>query len=150
VWFDGWVIPKTTRNERAAKEFVDFMTRTDIGIRNSIEIVYTSALSKEALIASEGTNYDAIALLIENEYDPEEYFADEIRYPDIFDARFGMMRDFGANNRAVVSMWERVKVTDNSTDLIIITAVCAGVVALFVAGVMLVQSARGKRRKIEE
>ena len=140
VWFDGWVIPKTTRNERAAKEFVDFMTRTDIGIRNSIEIVYTSALSKEALIASEGTDYDAIALLIENEYDPEEYFADEIRYPDIFDARFGMMRDFGANNRAVVSMWERVKVTDNSTDLIIITAVCAGVVALFVAGVMLVQS----------
>ena len=150
VWFDGWAIPKSSSNKDAAVEFINFMTRPDIGIRNSIEIVYTSALSRESLIASEGTEYDAIALLIENEYDPEEYFADEARYPDIFDAKFGMMRDFGANNRAVVSMWERVKVTDNSGTLLIITGVCAGATGLVLGGLTIIQRMKGRRRLIKE
>lgn len=150
VWFDGWAIPKSAENKLAAVEFVNFMTRPDIAIRNSIEIVYTSAIDKETFIQSEGTDYDAIALLVENEYDPEEYFADENRYPDMSDPKYGMMRDFGANNRAVVSMWEKVKVTDNSVDLLIIIGVCAGATGLTLGGVWLAQNVRGRRRRVED
>lgn len=146
VWFDGWVIPKAAKNPEAAKIFIDYLCRPDIAMRNAMEIGYTCSLSAEALKESEGTEYDAIAILEENEYDVDEYFDDERRYPDTTEDRFAMMRDYGENNNAVVSSWEKVKVSDFSTELLIILGVILGMCALVVLGFTVVTNIQSKRK----
>ena len=43
VWFDGWVIPKFAQNTKAAKYWINFMSRPDIVIRNVDVTGYVSA-----------------------------------------------------------------------------------------------------------
>ncbi|MDD4839275.1 MAG: extracellular solute-binding protein [Clostridia bacterium] len=104
IWFDGWVVPNCANNNLAALMFIDYMCAPENGIWNSMEIGYTSAISKELLQSNE----DAISAITECEYDVDEYFSDERRYPEITD-KLGVMHDFGKNNNAVVAMWERAK-----------------------------------------
>lgn len=135
VWFDGWAIPKSAQNIGAAKEFINFMCRPDIAMRNMMEIGYTSAVDSDVFINGTGDeSVAAIESLVENEYiyeideadkeddgiyynldgvwyDMTEFFADERRYPEFGTevTNLGVMKDFGDSNDAVVSMWERVK-----------------------------------------
>ena len=106
IWFDGWAILKNAQNVDAAYMFIDYLCRPEIAIRNAMAIGYTSGLDKNAMLASEET----LAIVEENEYDIEEYFSDELRYPDIASATvLGVMKDFGERNSATIEMWERVK-----------------------------------------
>ena len=106
VWFDGWVMLKDAPNPTAAYMFMDYLCRPEIAIRNSMAIGYTSAISKEVLLENE----DVLAIVEENEYDVEEFFGDELRYPDLENATLlGVMKDFGERNSATIEMWERVK-----------------------------------------
>jgi len=104
IWYDGWVIPTSVNNKLAAMMFIDYMCSPMSGIRNSMAIGYTSAVSKDLLQNDE----EVCAFIEDNEYDLEEYFSDEGRYPEINDT-LGVMRDFGAKNDAVVQMWQRAK-----------------------------------------
>ncbi len=106
IWFDGWAILKNAQNVKAAYMFIEYLCRPEIAIRNAMAIGYTSGLDKNAMLASEET----LAIVEENEYDVEEYFSDELRYPDIASATvLGVMKDFGERNSATIEMWERVK-----------------------------------------
>lgn len=106
IWFDGWVMLKDAQNVKAAYMFIDYVCRPDIAMRNAMAIGYTSAVDKDVFMASE----EALAILEENEYDSEEFFGDERRYPDIkSNDNLGVMKDFGERNASTIEMWERVK-----------------------------------------
>lgn len=146
IWFDGWVMPKTAQNEAAAYMFLDYLCRPDVAMSNSMAIGYTSAVDKEVL----RNDADAIAILTENEYDAEEFFADEIRYPEATE-KLGVMKDFGDMNEAAVTMWENVKSSNQS--LLWILWVVLGVVGAAAIGVaiyFLVVKKKGARRVVRK
>lgn len=104
IWYDGWCIPTSVNNKLAAMMFIDYMCQPMSAARNSMEIGYTSAADKELL-----QNDDEVCeFLEENDYDVDEYFDDEGRYPEI-NEKLGVMRDFGARGEALVGMWQRAK-----------------------------------------
>ena len=43
VWFDGWVIPKYAKNVKAARYWINFMSRPDVVIRNVDATGYVSS-----------------------------------------------------------------------------------------------------------
>ncbi|MDR0854880.1 MAG: extracellular solute-binding protein [Christensenellaceae bacterium] len=108
-FFDGWVIPKSCQNEKAATYFLSFLCRKDIATRNMVYIGYTSAVDPALLAEDE----DVIAILNENGWETDEdiadFFADENRYPDMTDENLALMHDFGSKEKVVEEMWERVK-----------------------------------------
>ncbi|MDE7373344.1 MAG: extracellular solute-binding protein, partial [Clostridia bacterium] len=124
IWYDGWVIPKTVNNKLAAMMFIEYMCRPMSGIRNSMEVGYSSAVAKEKLqsdadvckfiVDSYTFDENGKPYEVDKEtgdiiyYDYNEYFEDTRRYPEI-DETLGVMRDFGAKNETVVQMWQRAK-----------------------------------------
>lgn len=142
VWYDGWAIPTCVNNKLAAMMFIDYMCNPDCAIRNSMEIGYTSAANKNIL----RSNDDVLAILEENEYDPEddfsEFFDDERRYPNIEDedvyAKLGVMKDFGDNTEVLVQMWQRAKsgsTVDYNLFYIILAVVGIILLALLIYGI---------------
>lgn len=130
IWFDGWVIPKNAQNVEAAYMFLDYLCRPDVAMKNSMYIGYTSAISPAALQADS----TAMAILADNEYTAEEFFGDEIRYPDMSDASLGVMKDFGDRNADAIAMWVRVKSPDDA-DLMWILWLVLGILGAAAIGV---------------
>ena len=141
VWFDGWVMSKNAKNKEAAMEFINYLCMPEVAIKNAIYIGYTSAVDKEHL----ENNQAVIDMLVENEYDSEEFFSSEIRYPDINSESFGVMKDFGKSNEEMVTMWERVKSSGDNMGTLLIVFV--GVVIIWVALIFIVIMAKNKRKK---
>ncbi|MBQ7623321.1 MAG: ABC transporter substrate-binding protein [Bacteroidales bacterium] len=111
VWFDGWVIPKYAKNIKAAKYWINFMSRPDIVIRNVNVTGYVSVSgAPEVLEAFTKEEFDTIDL---------SYFfgpgADSVRvnpvlYPDRADIeRSTQEHDWGERTPRLVEMWSRVK-----------------------------------------
>lgn len=149
IWFDGWVVTKASKNKDAAQEFINFLCRPDIAMLNAMEIGYTSSVSEQAIRDSEGTDEDGIAIITDCEYDVDEFFDDETRYPDINDEKLGVMKDFGESNKTLVSMWERVKAADDGMGtLITIMIILVAVIALGVATIFIIKGAGKKKRRV--
>ncbi|MCM1042750.1 MAG: extracellular solute-binding protein [Corallococcus sp.] len=155
IWFDGWVMPKSAQNKRAAKIFIDFLNSPYVAAQNMVEIGYSSAVDKDEIKG----NSDAMSVLCEayNVNAPEyfqaeeaehkydytlekftEYFFSDIRYPDVTDERLGVMHDFGSQNNNVVMMWETVRSTGITAWAllgwtVLALAVAAGVIAIIYA-----------------
>lgn len=144
VWFDGWALLKDSENKSAAYLFLEFMCAPEIGMRNAMEIGYTSAIDKDVMMASP----HAIKILTDNEYDAEEFFSDEIRYPDIDNASYGVMKDFGSKNDNAVAMWERVKAHGNKTWILIVVIAAVVVVGGGVAAFLIIRNKKGSKRKV--
>lgn len=146
IWYDGWCIPTSVNNKLAAMMFIDYMCRPMSSVRNSVAIGYTSATGKNVLQADE----DVLAYLEDCEYDTDEYFADEGRYPVINDT-LGVMRDFGKRNDVVVNMWQRAK-SGNGVDVNLwyIIAAIVGVIALVVGGYFATQAIKLRPRKLKK
>lgn len=148
IWFDGWVIPKKVRNERAALEFINYMCRPESAILNMMEICYTSAVAKDVLL----NNDFVVEVLLENEYvyeetleeDLEAFFSDEIRYPELSE-KLGVMRDFGDKSEAAIMMWENIK-PGSTVPLVIILSVLVGLIGMAVIAYILINKFRGIRR----
>ena len=64
IWYDGWIVPTTVRNELAAVMFIDYMCRPDSAARNTSYICYTSAVARDKV----RSDPDAIAALLDVEY----------------------------------------------------------------------------------
>lgn len=145
IWYDGWCIPTSVNNKLAAMMFIDYMCRPMSSVRNSVAIGYTSATGKDVLQADE----DVLAYLEDCEYDTDEYFADEGRYPVINDT-LGVMRDFGKRNDVVVNMWQRAK-SGNGVDVNLwyIIAAIVGVIAVVVGGYFAAQAIKLRPRKLK-
>lgn len=126
VWFDGWFIPKCTTKRDVANAWIEFCSIPSISARNMIYVGYSSAVDKEILQEDE----EVLALLEENEYDVEEFFSWDVRYPDISNPDFGMMADYGDANTRMTIMWETVKAATpkGSMPLWSITLICFGVI----------------------
>ena len=144
IWFDGWVIPTTCQNEKAALAFIEYNCLPEVAIANAIEIGYTCGINPEVLKANENVK----AALYEAEYDVDEYFSDIVRYPDMTDVTLGMMHDFGDDQVAVMVMWERVKATKTSATLWIVLGSVAGVVVIGVALFFIIKNKKGSKGRV--
>lgn len=144
IWFDGWVIPTTCQNEKAALAFIEYNCLPEVAIANAIEIGYTCGINPEVLKANENVK----AALYEAEYDVDEYFSDIVRYPDMTDVTLGMMHDFGDDQVAVMAMWERVKATKTSATLWIVLGSVAGVVVIGVALFFIIKNKKGSKGRV--
>ena len=165
IWYDGWVIPKTVNNKLAAMMFIEYMCRPMSGIRNSMEVGYSSAVAKEKLqsdsdvcefiVDSYTFDEDGKPYEVDKEtgeviyYDYHDYFEDERRYPVINDT-LGVMRDFGARNDTLVQMWQRAKSGAGiETSLWWILLVIVLGVGLAVGGYFALQALKLRPRKIK-
>ncbi|MBP5636550.1 MAG: ABC transporter substrate-binding protein [Bacteroidales bacterium] len=145
VWFDGWVIPKYAQNIKAAKYWINFLSRPDIVVRNVDACGYVSV---------SGTP-EVLEAFVDEECDPLDltYFFgagyDSVRvssvlYPDKADIdRATQEHDWADNTVKLIEMWGRVKGDNASatTYIIIGIAVVAGIAAVVMA------NANKKRRK---
>lgn len=145
IWYDGWCIPTSVNNKLAAMMFIDYMANPLSSIRNSMAIGYTSAAAKDVLKA----DADVVDFIIDNEYDVDEYFGNEGRYP-VIDDTLGVMRDFGDRNDVVVNMWQRAKSGAHvDANLWYVIVAIVGAVGLCVALYFTVQALKTRPRKIK-
>lgn len=146
IWYDGWCIPTSVNNKLAAMMFIDYMCRPLSSVRNSVAIGYSSATAKTLL----ENDADVCAYLEDCEYDVEEYFADEGRYP-VINETLGVMRDFGKRNDVVVNMWQRAKSGDGvDANLWYVILAIVGAVALVVGVYFIVQAIKLRPRKMKK
>ncbi|MCR5018355.1 MAG: ABC transporter substrate-binding protein [Bacteroidales bacterium] len=144
VWFDGWVIPKYAKNIKAAKYWINFLSRPDIVVRNVDACGYVSV---------SGTP-EVLEAFVDEECDPLDltYFFgpgyDSVRvsavlYPDKADIdRATQEHDWGENTAKLIEMWSRVK-GDNASA---ITYVIIGVALVAGIGAVVFANASKKRR----
>lgn len=150
IWFDGWIMHKDAGNVRAAEEFLEFVCRPEIAMRNMMYIGYSSAVAPEVLKESP----EAMEVLYDNEYD-DDYFLDERVYPQVNAdnlSRMGVMRDFGERRSDLSTMWESVKSSTGLGNLwIVIVAVLAVALGLllFVVASFLITDIKKSRRYIK-
>ena len=139
IWFDGWVVPKTynSNHMEAIKIFINWLNRPEVAAQNLLEIGYTPAIAPDVLqgsdeamqILMESYDYD-----FDNEDDYDEFVSEFFDYKDVIDGSnwrypfesapierdqtnpfdrsidtLGVMRDFGANNKKVVTMWNHAR-----------------------------------------
>ncbi len=147
IWFDGWIMHKDAGNVRAAKEFLEFVCRPEIAMRNMMYIGYSSAIDPEVLQNSA----EAMEVLYDNDYD-DEYFLDERVYPQVNAdnlSRMGVMRDFGEKRADVSTMWESVKSSTGLGNLwvviVVVLAVAVGLLLFVVVSFMITDIKKSRR-----
>ncbi len=130
IWYDGWVIPKYSRNVKAASYFINYLCQPGIAMRNMDAIGYVSAVATpEILEAKTDTTIEQFSDL--------SYFfgpgADSIQinpvqYPDKkVVQRCAMIRDFGDRTELVLEMWSRVKGDNLNTGIVLLIFAVFGV-----------------------
>jgi len=142
VWFDGWVIPKGCKNERAALMLMDFLCDPVNAIKNMMYICYTSAVDKKVIGASE----EACEIILEYYVSVDELFDDPIQYPELTE-NLGIMHDFGDQADNAIMMWESIK-PSKTVELAIILAILIGTAGLTAGGYILYSHLKGKKRRI--
>ena len=148
VWFDGWVIPKYSRNVKAASWFINYMCRPDIALRNMDAIGYVSAVATdeilEAKIDSTLETYSDLSYFFGPHADSVQ--VDPIQYPsrEVIE-RCAVIRDFSNKEdlEKVLEMWSRVKGDNLNAGLVLFIFAVIGV--LFVS--LLVNKIRKYRRQ---
>ena len=130
VWFDGWVIPKYAKNERAARYFIDYMCMPENAIRNMDATGYVSVVTTEEVLEAVNSpedweeTIDLSYLFVDGEGNPIEgsecAYVDPVLYPDrsVID-RCGVMHDSGERTDKMLEMWSRVKGDNLSTGMLV-------------------------------
>ena len=72
VWFDGWCVPKNAKNVELAVEFMNFLSRPEIVVRNMSYIGYTSGVGGQEVFDNAIDWYGACTLE-ESELAYEDY-----------------------------------------------------------------------------
>lgn len=127
IWFDAWVMPKGA-NKELAEEFLNFISKPEIAVKNMDYIGYTSAVAGDAImdLVEELYGDDTGNKEVDLSYFFENTLTDSSRavlktndelisqllaqYPDYsMVLRCGIMEDFGEQNDAVIAMWQRIK-----------------------------------------
>lgn len=137
VWFDGWVIPKYAKNERAARYFIDYMCMPENAIRNMDATGYVSVVATEEVLEAMRddeleTVCDLSYFFVDDNYEPLEgcdsVHIDDVLYPDrSVIERCGVMHDSGDRTDKMLEMWSRVKGDNLSTGMLV------GIIVFFVA-----------------
>ncbi|MCR4824861.1 MAG: ABC transporter substrate-binding protein [Bacteroidales bacterium] len=150
VWFDGWVIPKYAKNTKAAKYWINFMSRPDIVIRNVDVTGYVSVSgASEVLEAFTDDSYEPLDLSYFFGPQADSVCADPVLYPDRADIeRSTQEHDWGARTPDLVAMWGRVKGENASASTgIVIGVVLAAALAFAVYKRLNNRRGSKKRRK---
>ena len=130
VWFDGWVIPKYAQNVKAAKYWINFMSRPDIVIRNVEVTGYVSVSgAPEVMEAFMDEEYEPIDLSYFFGPEATAVPANPVLYPAREDIeRSTQEHDWGENTPKLIEMWSRIK-GDNASYLTYIIIAAALLVA---------------------
>ena len=113
VWFDGWVIPRYSRNPHAASLFINYLCQEDVSIANMETTGYVSSIAGERVL-EEMSDEEAYpdSLNLSYFFGPIGRAAhlDPIMYPDsAVVARCAMIHDAGEHTPEVLDMWSKVK-----------------------------------------
>ena len=113
VWFDGWVIPRYSRNPHAASLFINYLCQEDVAIANMETTGYVSSIAGERVL-DEMSDEEAYpdSLNLSYFFGPIGRAAhlDPIMYPDsAVVARCAMIHDAGEHTPEVLDMWSKVK-----------------------------------------
>lgn len=148
-WFDGWVIPKYAKNQKAANYFINFMCKPENAIRNMNEIGYVSVCaSPEILEAMEDP--EAYPETVNVSYmfgeGADSLHLNPVMYPDqsVID-RCDMMHDSGDRTDALLEMWSRVK--GDNMSMIIYVVIAVAILAVAYAAYASNKKKKSHRRK---
>ena len=151
LFFDGWVIPKYAKNVKAARYWINFMSRPDIVVRNVKETGYVSCSgSLEVLDAFVDDKYEPVDLSYFFGPEATAVRTDRTLYPDRSDIeRATLQHDWGERADALISMWSRVK-GDQASPMTVI--VIGGVVVALIVFALIKRAqnkrkSRGRRRR---
>ena len=125
IWYDGWVIPKYSRNVKAASYFINYLCQPEIAMRNMDAIGYVSAVATPEIMEAK------IDTTIEERSDLSYFFGEikgadslqinPVQYPDRkIVERCAMIRDFGDRTELVLEMWSRVKGDNLNTGIVLL------------------------------
>ena len=133
VWFDGWVIPKFACNVKAAKYWINFMSRPDIVIRNVDVTGYVSVSgAPEVLEAFTDDDYEPLDLSYFFGAEADSVCANPVLYPDRADIeRSAQEHDWGERTPELVSMWNRVKGESANGMTVVVVALFIAALAAF-------------------
>ncbi|MBQ8022418.1 MAG: ABC transporter substrate-binding protein [Bacteroidales bacterium] len=149
VWFDGWVIPKYAQNVKAARYWINFMSRPDIVIRNVEETGYVSVSgAQEVMEAFIDEEYEPIDLSYFFGPQADSVCANPVLYPAKEDIdRSTQEHDWGENTPKLIEMWSHIKGDNASSFTYIVIGVL--LVAALAAGLWSrsKKSRRGKHRR---
>ena len=149
VWFDGWVIPKYAQNVKAARYWINFMSRPDIVIRNVEETGYVSVSgAQEVMEAFIDEEYEPIDLSYFFGPQADSVCANPVLYPAKEDIdRSTQEHDWGGNTPKLIEMWSHIKGDNASSFTYIVIGVL--LVAALAAGLWSrsKKSRRGKHRR---
>ena len=113
VWFDGWVIPKYSRNPKAAAFFINYLCQQHVALANMETTGYVSSIAgPEVLKAMSDPETYPVAHDLSYFFGPEARRAhlNPIMYPDsMVVARCAMIHDAGEHTAEVLDMWSKVK-----------------------------------------
>ena len=150
VWFDGWVIPKFAQNTKAAKYWINFMSRPDIVIRNVDVTGYVSASgAPEVLEAFTDEEFEPIDLSYFFSPADTACCVNPVLYPSREEIeRSTQEHDWGERTPELVAMWSRVKGENaNGMTLVVVGIVLVAMVALLVIRGNKKKNKRNRRRK---
>lgn len=151
VWFDGWVIPKYSKNTKAALYWIDFLCRPDIAIRNFEEMGYSPSCAApevlEAMIDEE--LYAPVDLSYFFGEDAKSVCVDPVLFPDMsVIERCALEHDWGRDTEKLLSMWQDVKGSRASAaTYIVIAVVVVAAAAYFVVSAANKRSRRSRKRR---
>lgn len=148
VWFDGWVIPKYAKNTKAAKYWINFMSRPDIVIRNVDVTGYVSVSgAPEVIEAFTDEAYEPLDLSYFFSPADTAVCANPVLYPDRKDIeRSTLEHDWGERTPQLVEMWSRVKgESANAMTIVVIAVALLAILASLVYTKFFSRKARGRR-----
>ena len=150
VWFDGWVIPKFAQNVKAAKYWINFMSRPDIVIRNVEVTGYVSVSgAPEVMEAFTDEEFEPIDLSYFFGPQADSVCANPVLYPAKADIeRSTQEHDWGENTPKLIEMWSRIK-GDNASAFtyILIGALLAAAICAVIISRNKKKSRHGKKRR---
>ena len=148
VWADGWVIPQYAKNVKAAKYWINFLSRPDIVIRNVDVTGYVSVSgAHEVLEAFTDEDYEPIDLSYFFSPADTAVCANPVLYPDRKDIeRSTLEHDWGDRTPQLVEMWSRVKgESANLMTIIVISIALLGIVAFVIYTRFFSRKGRGRK-----
>ena len=149
VWFDGWVIPKYAQNVKAAKYWINFMSRPDIVIRNVEVTGYVSVSgAPEVLEAFTDEEYEPLDLSYFFGPEADSVCVNPVLYPDRADIERSVQEhDWGDRTPELVAMWSRVKGENANSMTVIVVAVFLLALAGFGVYSKFFKKRRGRARR---
>ena len=149
VWFDGWVIPKYSRNPKAAAYFINYLCQPDVALANMQTTGYVSSIANDEILdsMSDVRKYAKprnLAYFFGTTRARSAHL-NPIMYPDSsIVARCAMIHDAGEHTPAVMDMWSKVKGDNLGGGIVVFLLAAVAALSIF-AGIKKYENARHRR-----